>query len=85
MKARISQLHKTEAAWNQLEDFCPEAGEIIIYDQDENIDYVRIKVGDGNTPLKQLPFFIDVNIQDILQKNKFDTIVDGGRITGKED
>lgn len=33
---RISQLHDIEANWNNLVDFIPENGEIIIYDKDEN-------------------------------------------------
>jgi hypothetical protein len=85
MKARISQLHKTEAEWKNLNAFCPSAGEIIIYDPDQNFDYARLKVGDGITNLKDLPFFVDSATQNILQQQKFDIFIDGGRITGESD
>ena len=32
MKARISQLHRTEAEWQKLTSWIPEPGELIIYD-----------------------------------------------------
>ena len=59
MKARVSQLHKTEAEWNNLPDFIPMFGELIIFDPDKQYKYARTKVGDGKTKLRDLPFFID--------------------------
>ena len=76
MKARVSQLHKTEAGWNDLPDFTPLAGEFVVFDVDDQHDYIRLKIGDGvmlengkivGTKLKDLPFFNE--------------ILDAGRVT----
>jgi hypothetical protein len=80
MKARVSQLHKTEAEWNNLPDFIPMKGELIIFEQDTEHQYARIKIGDGNTPLIELPFFIDNSINRFIEDN-FYKVIDGGRIT----
>ena len=83
MKARVSNLHKTEAEWNNLSTpFKPEAGELVIYDPDENVPYARFKVGDANTLLPDLDFFINSAVSDILQKQRYPEILDGGHITG---
>lgn len=76
MKARVSQLHKTEAEWNNLPNFVPIDGEFIIFDVDSQNKHIRIKVGDGKTKLKDLPFFIDSTID-----RHFDGIIDAGRVT----
>ena len=81
MKARVSNLHRTEIDWSTLNDWTPEAGELIVYDPDENYSYARLKIGDGATALKDLPFFIDESINSILRAQRFSTIIDGGRIT----
>ena len=80
MKARISQLHRTESEWNVLWPWIPEPGELVVYDPDENHKYARIKVGDGIRNLKELDFFIDSAIAEILNNIKFETVNDGGRI-----
>lgn len=62
---RIQQKHDTEANWNlscreELEPekrFVPLSGEVILYDADENHEFVRMKIGDGVTNVKELPFF----------------------------
>ena len=76
MKARISQLHKTEAEWNSLPNVKPFAGELIIFDPDADHTYARIKIGDGKTLLKDLPFFA-ATLDDYISTNG---IIDGGRI-----
>ena len=81
MKARISQLHKTEAEWQKFSSWTPEAGEIIVYDPDENYLHARFKVGDGKRTLKELDFFIDSAIEEILKRARFEDFIDGGRIT----
>lgn len=81
MKARVSQLHKTEAAWDKLSGFVPAPGEFIIFDPDVQHSYARIKVGDGITELKDLPFFIDSAIDDHTTKRRLNEIIDAGRIT----
>lgn len=81
MKARISQLHKTEAEWAKLSNFIPEAGEIIIYDPDKQHSYARAKIGDGKKTIKELTFFTDSAIETHLQSKRYSEIIDGGRIT----
>lgn len=50
------QTHDVEANWNKAINFIPLKGEIIIYDPDENFDYSRFKIGDGETFVKDLNF-----------------------------
>lgn len=57
--SRIISKHDTESNWNNTINFIPNQGEIIIYDIDDNYNYERIKVGDGNTDIKLLPFIDD--------------------------
>ena len=57
LNARVIQKHDTEANWNTIPDFIPKNAELIIYDADENHGYKRMKVGDGNTAINNLPFF----------------------------
>lgn len=81
MKARISQLHMTEAEWLKHSSLVPEPGEFIVYDPDTDHPYARIKVGDGKRSLRELDFFIDSAIGEILRQIRFEDVVDGGRIT----
>lgn len=80
MKARISQLHKTEAQWDSTLPWIPEPGELVVYDPDEKHRYARIKVGDGVRTLHELDFFIDSAIAEMLNQIKFESVNDGGRI-----
>jgi hypothetical protein len=73
MKARISQLHKTEAEWNEVSSFVPEAGELIVYDPDSQHKFPRLKIGDGKKSIQELNLFSDPAAHA--------TIIDGGRIT----
>ena len=66
MKARISQLHKTEAEWLRHSSWKPEAGELVVYDPDVNHQYARIKIGDGKHTLADLDFFVDSAIAKSL-------------------
>lgn len=36
--------------WNKAKNFIPKEGEILIYDN------IKIKIGDGKTPINDLPF-----------------------------
>jgi hypothetical protein len=42
--------------WNKALNFIPKAGEIIIYDPDENYNYSRFKIGDGIRTVNNLEF-----------------------------
>lgn len=81
LKVRISNKHDIEANWLKATNFIPKAGELIIYDPDENFAYARFKFGDGVTLINDLPFGhlqSDFNQTDETQldfiKNKPDTI-----------
>ena len=56
IKTRIAQKHDIEANWLKAVNFIPFAGEVIIYDADENYNYPRIKIGDGEQYVSDLPF-----------------------------
>ena len=60
---RIIQKHDSEANWEKATNFIPKAGEIIIYDADEIHHYCRIKIGDGNTLINNLPFSTEEEIE----------------------
>jgi hypothetical protein len=54
--ARFTPKGDIEANWNKAVGFVPLDREIIIYKADENYSTARIKVGDGVTPVQDLPF-----------------------------
>ena len=56
LKTRIIHKHETEADWNKATNFIPLLGELIVYDSDSNYPYARIKIGDGETVVTELPF-----------------------------
>lgn len=56
LKSRITHKHDTEDNWNKNGDFIPKNAEIIVYDKDSSHNYTRIKVGDGETTVVNLPF-----------------------------
>lgn len=56
---RIIQKHDIEANWEKAVNFSPMKGEVIIYDIDENYNYERLKIGDGETNVNDLPFVVD--------------------------
>lgn len=72
---RIQQKHDVEANWIKAVNFIPKAGEIIIYDTDENHSYARLKIGDGLTLINNLNFSTagalqsDWDQHDIVQPN----------------
>lgn len=80
MNARISLLHKTEAEWLKLSNFIPAAGELVVYDPDENFNYVRVKAGDGKTNLHELDFFVESTAKAVFNTLIFSNVIDAGRI-----
>ena len=60
IKARIQHLHKTEVEWQVFEaenpEFIFDAGELILYEVDQNYSVPRFKFGDGVHKLSELPF-----------------------------
>ena len=65
---RLVQKNDIEANWNKATGFIPKKGELIIYNIDENFDYERIKVGDGITPVTNLPFYLASELDTIMNK-----------------
>ena len=53
---RIQHKHDIETNWSKAINFIPLAGEIIVYDKDEEHSSARIKIGDGVTKVSDLPF-----------------------------
>ena len=82
MRARVSQLNKTEAEWKKLNTWIPEAGELVVYAPDENYTYARLKVGDGIRQLRDIEFLIDSAASAVLKAANFKEVIDGGRISG---
>ena len=56
LKTRIVHKHEIEANWKLAENFIPMKAEMIVYDPDENYNYARFKIGDGETKVNDLPF-----------------------------
>lgn len=56
VKARIQLKNDTEANWARAQNFVPLPGEIIIYSADDFTPFSRIKIGDGQTSVVNLPF-----------------------------
>ena len=54
--ARLQQKHDVEANWLKATNFTPLKGEIIVYDEDDNYNHERFKIGDGFTLVSDLPF-----------------------------
>lgn len=49
--------HATEAEWLEI-NYVPKQAEIILYDIDQEHNYLRFKIGDGFTQANSLPFSI---------------------------
>ena len=56
---RIVLKHDVESNWKLATGFTPMAGEVVIYDKDDNCPYMRIKIGDGIRNVNHLPFYAD--------------------------
>ena len=57
-QGRIVQKHDTKANWEKATNFIPLKGEIILYD-----DLNEIKIGDGTTKINDLDFFASTIIK----------------------
>lgn len=53
-RARMQQKHDVAENWNNIDNFVPKSGEIIVYDRDENTKNQSIKIGDGETAIGEL-------------------------------
>lgn len=55
--------YKTTEQWESNPDYVPQAGALLIYSNYQNSDGIivpNIKIGDGITPIEQLPFLSSV-------------------------
>ena len=65
IQGRIQHKHDIQSNWDQAANFQPLAGELIIYDPDDNHTVPRVKIGDGLSKVvdadkdKELPFITD--------------------------
>ena len=57
-QGRIVQKHDTKANWEKATNFIPLKGEIILYD-----DLNEIKIGNGTTKINDLDFFASAIIK----------------------
>lgn len=78
IQIRAQQKHDIEANWNNTPNFIPLNGEIIIYDEDENNPTARVKIGDGETTINNLPFtFLPLNTEVPSAKVENETLILG--------
>lgn len=70
LKTRIIHKHDIEANWLLASGFTPLNGEIIIYDEDENYNYKRIKIGNGINNVNDLDFIKFDGYDNILLKTE---------------
>ena len=81
IKTRIRLKSDTEANWNKAgpkdgsAGFVPLLGELIVYSADATHPFSRLKVGDGNTNVVNLPFIdsgtLNGNETEIVKKDDF--------------
>lgn len=79
---KIIHKHDIEENWNKVPDFIPSSGEIIVYDVDENHTYSRIKLGDGQTRVIDLPFYLAEERDDIEAMTEEEILAITGSIPG---
>ena len=56
LKARIQMKTDTETNWLKATNFRPKDGEIIVYAMDDTHSYQRVKIGQDNKYVNELPF-----------------------------
>jgi hypothetical protein len=83
LQTRFILTHDTEENWNKCTNFIPNKAEMIVYDCDEKYNYPRVKIGDGKTTIVNLPFTLNITIEDILNTRNDVHYLDGGRIANK--
>ena len=71
VKTRIQNKNDIEANWLKATNFTPLKGEVIIYNEDSTHNYKRVKIGDGNTLVSNLPFLnaeLETKIGDLTTR-----------------
>ena len=68
IQTRVQNKHDIEANWLLATNFIPLAGEIIIYDVDNDHPKIRAKVGNGINLLSELPWALDeATLEELIQ------------------
>ena len=57
-KTKVVFKHETEANW-ALSNYVPMQGEKVLVDPDDTYKYTRVKYGDGEKAVKDLPYSLD--------------------------
>ena len=65
---RLVLKHDIESNWKRASTFVPKQGEVIIYDIDGNYSYERFKIGDGTRTVAELPFYLENEVADAIDK-----------------
>ena len=71
IQSRLVNKHDVESNWNRAKTFVPKAGEIIVYDIDDTHSYERFKLGDGETVVGELPFYLENELNYILENMEY--------------
>jgi len=74
IKTRIQLKNDTEAHWDLAKNFIPKQGEVIIYSTDDSHPFSRLKVGDGNTSVINLPFIGSHNINNVILEETYNDL-----------
>ncbi len=71
LKGQVTHSHAPESTWIRALNFVPAKGELIVYEPDSRHKESRIKMGDGETLLNDLPF-LEIDFESskfVLDKN----------------
>ena len=63
LKTRVINKHELAEDWDKAEGFIPLQGEIVVYDNADDTQPAKLKVGNGNTAVKYLPFIRGVGME----------------------
>lgn len=66
LDSKADIVHNTEANWLLDTTTVPEQGTLVVYDIDDNYDYERIKIGDGEKNVNDLPFVNDALKEELI-------------------
>lgn len=67
LNARIQLKYDSPEKWENS-SFVPNKGEIIVYKSDSSYSYPRIKIGNGTSTTKALPFFYETITEEELEE-----------------
>ena len=83
IKTRIQLKNDTEAHWSLAVNFVPKEGEVIIYSADDTHPFSRLKVGDGETTVNNLPFIDANSINNLILVETYNDLPSTGDVNYK--